>query len=235
MVDRFSFIVSPEARALGIKNVCYLLRGFHNRAADPAFDAIREEAIRELLRCWTPERIKTDPILLGFRQLHDAVGRSNKKYIASTEKLLTLLLETGNLPRVNLLVDIYNLISAQTGLSLGSHDIAKVTGGIHLRMTTGAETFIPMGETEPKPVGAGEYAYIDDADRILCRLEVRQADATKITLDTRDCILIVQGNIATEDACLREAADRLMALVKQCCGGQEELIYAPWGVRIQQK
>jgi len=228
MIERpFTFTVSPEVRALGIKNVCFVLRDFRNRECEPEFDAIRREAIRELKQSWTRERLKTDPILLGFRKLHEVVGRSNKKYIASTEKLLTLLLETGDLPRVNLLVDIYNLVSAQTGLSLGSHDIDKVVGGIHLRMTEGTETFIPMGETEPKPVGAGEYAYIDEADRILCRLEVRQADATKITLDTHNCILIIQGNAATDEATLRRTADELIALVKRFCGGQEELIYAP--------
>jgi len=221
----FTFAISPEARALGVSNVCFLLRDFSNRASDTVFDVIHLEAIRELKKTWTWERIKTDPILLGFRKLHEAVGRSNKKYIASTEKLLTLLLETGDLPHVNLLVDIYNLVSAQTGLSLGSHDIDKVVGGIHLRLTEGTETFIPMGETEPKPVGAGEYAYIDEADRILCRLEVRQADATKITLDTRNCILILQGNASTDEAYLRHAGDELISLVKRFCGGREELIY----------
>jgi DNA/RNA-binding domain of Phe-tRNA-synthetase-like protein len=228
MVQPFTFTVSPEVRALGVNNACFLLRDFQNRQSDEEFEAIRREAIREVKHHWTRERLKTDPVLLGFRKLHEAVGRSNKKYIASTEKLLALLLATGDLPRVNLLVDIYNQVSVQTGLSLGSHDIEKVVGGIHLRLTEGTESFISMGETAPKPVGAGEYAYIDEADRILCRLEVRQADATKITFDTRNCILIIQGNAAVGEASLRRAADELMSLVKRFCGGREELIYAPW-------
>jgi len=224
-IHPFTFTVSPDVRALGVQNICCLLRVFQNRESDPAFDAIRQDAIREIKQAWTMERINTDPILRGFRKLHEAVGRSNKKNIASTEKLLTLLLETGKLPHVNLLVDIYNLVSVETGLSLGSHDIDKVAGGIHLRLTDGTESFVPMGETAPKPVGAGEYAYTDEANRILCRLEVRQADATKITLETRNCILILQGNAATEPACLRRAADRLIGLATRFCGGEVEMIY----------
>ena len=51
----------------------------------------------------SPEIIASDPTLLGFRQLHDAIGRAN---IASPESLLELVFKTGSLPLVNLLVDI---------------------------------------------------------------------------------------------------------------------------------
>ena len=82
---------------------------------------------------------------------------------------------------VNLAVDIYNLISMETGICLGAHDLKGVNGNITLRFTTGTEKFLPLGQTEPKEVKANEYSYIDDRNEILCRLEIRQVEKTKVT------------------------------------------------------
>ena len=70
----------------------------------------------------------------------------------------------------------------------------------------------------------GEYAYIDDAHNILCRLEVRQCERTKITLDTTDGFFIVQGNAQTEEVSLHETANELLALIKRFCDGQTRIL-----------
>src|SRR5262249_36366177 len=150
--------------------------------------------------------------LQGFRQLHEAVGRSNRKYVSSAENLLKVLLQTGQLPHVNLLVDIYNLVSVKTRLSLGAHDVSAIRGNVSLRLTTGEERFWPLGADAPKPVGPGEYAYVDDQNNMLCRLEVRQGDSTKITLGTREGFYIVQGNPVTGSEYIAAATEELLVL-----------------------
>jgi DNA/RNA-binding domain of Phe-tRNA-synthetase-like protein len=207
--------------------VVFTLRNIENRATDREFEEIKTQLMREILADLSLTKIATDPILQGFRQLHEAVGCSNKKYIASPETLLKGLLQTGQLPHINLLVDIYNLISVKTHLSLGAHDAATVCGNIQLRLTTGEEHFWPLGSDVPKPVRRGEYAYVDDEDNILCRLEVRQADRTKIRLDTTDCMCIVQGNAATESEYLRSTTEELLTLMQRFCGGQAQILYVP--------
>ncbi len=170
------------------------------------------------------EAIQADPVLSGFRALHDAIGRSNRKNVASPERLLTLVLQTGGLPQVNLLVDIYNLVSVKTRLSLGAHDLRAISGNVQLRLTDGSETFWPMGSAKPKVVSPGEYAYIDAAHNVLCRLEVRQCEQTKITLGTTDGFFIVQGTARTAETCLHHTASELLALIKRFCGGQARLL-----------
>jgi DNA/RNA-binding domain of Phe-tRNA-synthetase-like protein len=221
------FTIAEEARALGLQCAVFTLRNIDNRATDQAFEGMKTRLVQGILAELSPAKIVTDPVLQGFRRLHEAVQCSNKKFVASPEALLKGLLQTGRLPRINLLVDIYNLVSVKTRLSLGAHDIAAVCGNIHLRLTTGEEHFWPLGSDIPKPVGRGEYAYVDDENNILCRLEVRQADRTKIRLDTTDCICIVQGNPVTEREYLRTTAEELTALMQSFCGGQARLLYAP--------
>lgn len=226
--NELSFDISSDVLSIGVRGAFLVIDGIINKDKDSALDRLKAETVQTLLSDLSDAKIETDPVLLGFRDLHAAVHRSNRKNVASPENLLNMLLKNGQLPTVNVLVDIYNLVSIRTGLALGAHDLSKVTGNIHLRMTTGAESFWPLGSSAPKPVTPGEYSYIDDANDILCRLEVRQVEKTKVTLATQSAFYIIQGNAATDDAYLKAGTEMLVELTKRFCGGQERLLYAPW-------
>lgn len=199
--------------------------GVQNKANHPDFEVLKSEILETVLADLSPDKIKSDPILEGFRQLHTAVGRSNKRFVASPENLLNFLLQTKRLPQVNLLVDIYNLVSIKSKLALGAHDTAKIVGDITLRMTNGTEGFTPLGATESQNVGAGEYGYIDAANDVICRLEVRQVEKTKVTLDSTACFYIVQGNVNTDQTYINTVADELIELTSRFCGGTVKRLY----------
>ena len=125
---------------------------------------------------------------------------------------------------INQAVDIYNLISLESKLALGAHNIDRVVGNITLRFTDGSERFVPIGQSEPIPVAAHEYSYCDDANEVLCRLEIRQVEKTKVDEEAQNVFYIVQGNDATPDELLRETAQRIIDLTTRYCGGQGEII-----------
>ncbi|GFN22240.1 phenylalanine--tRNA ligase beta subunit-related protein [Thermanaeromonas sp. C210] len=58
---------------------------------------------------------------------------------------------------------------------------------------------------------------------ILCRLEVKQCEKTKITPQTTNSFFIIQGNTATPMDYLYRAADELMGLIATYCQGQVSL------------
>lgn len=93
-----------------------------------------------------------------------------------------------------------------------------------MRLTKGNESFIPLGKQEATQVPAGEYSYVDDENNIICRMEVLQVEPTKITLDTKDIFLIVQGNAKIENAYIENAANEIMELIKKFCGGEAILL-----------
>jgi DNA/RNA-binding domain of Phe-tRNA-synthetase-like protein len=226
--SELKFDVSDEVLNLGLRGVYLVVEGLTNMEESPELESLKEETVSRILNDLTEAKIEADSVLRAFRDLHDAVKRSNRKNVASPENLLYLLLKNRRLARLNVLVDVYNLVSVRTRLALGAHDVAKVSGNIHLKMTAGNERFWPLGSAEPKPVAAGEYGYIDDANDIICRLEVRQVEKTKITLETTEAFYIVQGNAATDDQYLRSATESLVELTKRFCGGSERILYAPW-------
>lgn len=225
-----TFNIAEEVLATGLNGSYFTLSGISNRASDPQLDEVRDAMLHEIIPGLSPEKIKDDPILQGFRRLHQEVGVSNRKNVASPENLQSTLLRSGRLPQINVLVDIYNLMSVKSRLALGAHDIAHISGNVNLRLTTGTEVFWPLGATEPKAVSAGEYAYVDDKNDIICRLETRQVEKTKVTVETTGCFYIVQGNSATDDMYIKSVTDELIALTKRFCGGEERILYAPWRV-----
>jgi DNA/RNA-binding domain of Phe-tRNA-synthetase-like protein len=199
-----------------------------NTDTSEEFEQFRREVIEEIQADFTPEKIETDRTLQGFRRLHEAFGVSNRKNIAAPENLLRFLLKTGTLPRINLAVDLYNLVSVKTRLSLGAHDITHLVGDVHLRLTDGTEGFWPLGAPEPKGIAPGEYAYIDTgANEVICRLEVRQGDKTRVTADTTDCFYILQGNAFTPVSTIKAATELLIEWTHRFLGGEARLLYVP--------
>lgn len=214
------FNLAPAVSELGVRVATPVLGGLTNIQAHTDFEALKARELEALKVAWAGKNYKDDPALEGFRTLHTKVGRSNRDYVASPEALRRLWLERGRFPQINLLVDIYNLVSVTSGLALGAHDISRINGNITLRLTTGDETFIPLGKSAPEKVFPGEYAYVDDANNIICRMEVLQVEPTKVTLDTTDVFLIVQGNENTSEDFVRETAEKVCTLIEKFCRGR---------------
>lgn len=218
-----TFSIDEAVRALGVRGAFALLTGLDNTGVDqPALDAWRSELMEQLGGQITPTLIEQDPVLAGFRALHDAVGRSNRRFPASAEALASLFLRKGLVPAINPLVDLYNGVSLTSRLSLGAHDVARVEGDITLRFTTGTERFVPLGATRPETIGAGEYCYIDGSGEVLCRLEHRQCERTKVTTATAECFYIVQGNANTSRELVESTLAELVNLTRRFCGGRLE-------------
>jgi DNA/RNA-binding domain of Phe-tRNA-synthetase-like protein len=158
----------------------------------------------------------------AFQNLHRKVGVNPRKEQSSIERLLLLALKRGELPAINSLVDAYNLVSLRTRCSLGAHDLDVLSLPVSLRILTGQESFTPLGETTPVAVTPGEYGYVDAADRLLCRLDVRQADFSKVTERTRNVLLIVEGTAEHAPEVLSRAFTEVMEVVTRYCGGTVE-------------
>jgi len=222
-MNRPTFTIDGPVRALGVRGAFAVLSGLDNVAVDaPAMDEWRKRLVAELRRELVPDFVENDPVLAGFRALHDAVGRSNRRFPSSAEALVSLFLRKGLVPSINPLVDLYNGVSLTTRLSLGAHDLAHVRGDITLRFTKGTERFIPLGAADPEPVAPGEYCYIDGSGEVLCRLEHRQCERTKVTAATTDCFYILQGNANTSRELIESTLARLVDLMHRHCGGRLE-------------
>lgn len=218
------FRVEKSVLDAGVKIVFVVIRGLDNSGANPEWQEHREVLLRELSERYNGIDVHQDPVLEGFNILHDNTGVKRRKNIPASENLIKLLQKHGSLAYINKVVDIYNIISLDTKLALGAHNIDKVSGNVTLRFTDGTERFVPLGQSEPIPVNPHEYSYIDDSNEVLCRLEIRQVQKTLVDETARNVFYIVQGNGATPDELLHQTAQKIIDLTTQYCGGVGEII-----------
>ena len=213
------FYVEQAVLDAGVKIVFAAVYGLDNHGEDPEWAAYRDRRLEELYEAYAGLDVHADPILEGFNLLHDKTGVKRRKNIPASENLIRLLKKNHGMFYINQAVDIYNLISLESKLALGAHNIDRVEGDVTLRFTDGSERFVPIGQSEPIPVAAHEYCYCDDAIEVLCRLEIRQVEKTKLDEEARNVFYIVQGNDATPYELLYETAQKIIDLTTKYCGG----------------
>jgi DNA/RNA-binding domain of Phe-tRNA-synthetase-like protein len=118
-------------------------------------------------------------------------------------------------------------VSVRTLCSLGAHDLDRIALPVCLRPLTGKETFTPLGSDRPEPVAAGEFGYVDAAGRLLCRLDVHQANFSKVTQATVNALVIVEGTTAHAPVGIRRAFAEVLEAIPRHCGGTAEVVALP--------
>jgi DNA/RNA-binding domain of Phe-tRNA-synthetase-like protein len=220
-----SFIVTEDCIRLGLRAGAILFRNVHVAAAGPALrSAIAAEVQAVRQRFADPAAVRSTPEIAAFREIIRKVGANPRKEQCSIERLLIFAQKRADLPAINSLVDAYNLVSIRACCSLGAHDLDKISLPVSLRLLTGGESFTPLGQETAVPVVPGEYGYVDAAGRVLCRLDVLQAEFSKVTTDTRNALLIVEGTAVHPAETLRQAFTEVMERVTSSCGGTAEVI-----------
>lgn len=117
--------------------------------APDAPEALRAElrAIEEqILRLPDPRAVLEAPQILATRAAYKALGKDPARYRGSAEALLRRVIAGKGLPRINAVVDIINLVSVESRLSVGLYDLAHVSGDIVFRAGRAGETYKGIGK-----------------------------------------------------------------------------------------
>lgn len=218
------FKIQKEVLNSGVKIVFAVVNGMDNHGVNDDWQAYRTERIAQLYDEYKDIDIHADSILEGFNILHDNVGVKRRKNIPASENLIKLLIKHKGMFYINRAVDIYNIISLESKLALGAHNIDKTDGNVTLRFTDGSEKYIPLGQSEPVAIAPHEYCYCDDSNEVLCRLEIRQVNKTAVDEDAENVFYIIQGNEATPDELLVETAQKVIDTTVRYCGGTGRII-----------
>lgn len=82
----------------------------------------------------------------GSRAAYRAFGRNPGRYRVSSEALMRRIRRNDSLYHINSIVDVNNLISLESGLSVGSYDLAHIKGPITLRKAEKGEGYTGIGK-----------------------------------------------------------------------------------------
>jgi DNA/RNA-binding domain of Phe-tRNA-synthetase-like protein len=166
---------------------------------------------------------KINDIWRGYERIYRAIHPTYDCFIPPSKYHIFHFLRKRKLGTINSLVDICNYISMSSLLSVVAHNQYHIEGDFRIGLTGGHEAFFPVGLNCQNYIGPGEYAHMDEY-HVLCRLDVRPAQKTWITLETRNALIAIHGNRATPDQYVLAAAQQTMDLIEEFCGGSCRLI-----------
>jgi len=177
----------------------------------------QEKRIRETL---LTETLSQQPKIKIWRHAYSAFGAKPKDNLSSVENLYRTVLRDNSIRHINNLVDIYNLISLKHLMPVGGEDLDKIKGDINLTFAGADESpVLLLGDKEPRPPHEGEVIYKDDLSAICRRWNWREADRTKLTPQTKNCILVIEALPLVAFDEIKTATEELNNLVAKYCSG----------------
>lgn len=213
-------IINKSIAALGIKSVVIGIAKNVNPNAKLSDSFLEKQKKMEewALNCNIDE-VLNHPVIQGYKDLLQSVGRSVKKNPPTVPALIRNIQHRGSIPCINSIIDIYNVEALNSFLAIGGHDFDKIHDYIEFTVNEREDIFLPILSTE-KHVAKTDYVYRDEKG-ILAWLDVRDGENYKFDDKTKNAIFIIQGNLNTSVEMRMEALKRIQNDLAECMPDME--------------
>ena len=213
-------IINKSIAALGIKSVVIGIAKNVNPNAKLSDSFLEKQKKMEewALNCNIDE-VFNHPVIQGYKDLLQSVGRSVKKNPPTIPALIRNIQHRGSIPCINSIIDIYNVEALNSFLAIGGHDFDKIHDYIEFTVSEREDIFLPILSTE-KHVAKTDYVYRDEKG-ILAWLDVRDGENYKFDDKTKNAIFIIQGNLNTSVEMRMEALKRIQDDLAECMPDME--------------
>ena len=135
------------------------------------------------------EDINKFPPIQATRQAYKRLGKDPNRYRPSAEALRRRILRELPLYKIDTLVDIINLLSIQSGYSIGGFDAGKIDGDLVLGVGREGEIYHGIGRGELNI--AGLPVYRDNQGGV--GTPTSDEERTKIDMNTGKLLMIING------------------------------------------
>jgi DNA/RNA-binding domain of Phe-tRNA-synthetase-like protein len=175
-----------------------------------------EDSVRKRLNL---EKLAEHPRMASWREAYRSFGAKPSKFRPSIEAMVRRVLRNDELPSINALVDIGNVVSLNHLVPAGGHAIDVLTQDISLREAAGDEEFIPLDSDQVENPLPGEIVFVEGKTVLTRRWTWRQAKHTLVIPETTAVEINVDGLPPVPVAEIEEACRETMELVTRFCGG----------------
>jgi DNA/RNA-binding domain of Phe-tRNA-synthetase-like protein len=209
IVERFPTVVGGVIHATGLAN---------GPTSGPLADAFRAECAAALAGIGdTP--LSELPTLAAWRRVFRGFGVDPTQYRSAAEALLRRLTKQGELPSINTLVDLANLVSVRYALPVAVFDQRAVSGGMTVGFARGDEPWTDLGSSTTEHPAAGEVVFVDEAGVVHARRWCwRQSAASAAREDATDALITVEGHHEQAAGDVARALDDLRSFLDANAG-----------------
>lgn len=169
------------------------------------------------------EKLKDNPVVRVYRDFYWKLDIDPTKTRPSGEALLRRVLHGGELPTISTAVDAYNLASMRTLIPISGFDMDTLNPPFTVRFAGEGEPFTGIGMDKPLALKSNMLV-LADTKRVLCIYPHRDADQTKITMKTRNILLVGYGAPGITAQQLEEAVRAALGYIKTACGGEIQTV-----------
>ncbi len=161
------------------------------------------------------------PSLAAWRRAFSRFGVKPTQYRSAAEALLRRLTKKGDIPSINTLVDIGNLVSIRYGLPVAVVDTRAVQGLITVHFADGSERFVELDADEVVHPEPGEVVFSDEQKNVVARRWCwRQSAASAAREDTTSAVITFEAQHASGHEDIACAGEDLLALLREYAGGE---------------
>ena len=183
----------------------------------------------------TLQRIGNTPLsqvtsLAAWRSAMRGFGVDPTQYRSAAEALLRRLTKKGDIPSINLLVDLGNLVSIRYALPVAVFDTRALQGTITVHFADGSEHYTTLGENEVERPEPGEVVFSDETKLVIARRWCwRQSEDSAANAETRNAVITVEAHHAEGHQDVEAALEDLLELLRKYAGGH----YTPGILGVQ--
>ena len=158
--------------------------------------------------------------LTAWRRAFRAFGVNPTKYRSASEALLRRLTKKGDIPSINLLVDIANLVSIRYALPVAIFDTRQLKMPLTVGFAVGSEQFIALGEKKSEQPAAGEVIFTDKSTNVVARRWCwRQSSSSAATSETVTALITVEAQHTGGMTDVEKALSDLLTYLSDYGGG----------------
>ena len=168
-----------------------------------------------------PASLSDMPALAAWRGAFRRFGVNPTQYRCAAEALLRRLAKAGDIPSINTLVDLGNLVSIRYALPVAVFDWRAVTGTITVQRATGNERFTELGSQAAVHPEPGEVVFSDATGMVLARRWCwRQSAESAAQPDTTTALIVIEAHHTDGPTDVANALAELRALLADYGDGQ---------------
>lgn len=202
-----------------------LANGVTNGKSSPELIQLMREEEKSLQQRLKIEELITYPKVKSWREAFRSLGIKPSEYRSSIEAMTRRVLRGKELPSINALVDIGNILSLRHLLPVGGHALDEITEDIILRPATGEEEFVPFGSDEMEHPDAGEFIFAEGNTVLTRRWSWRQANHSLTLVSTKVIEFNVDGLPPVSREEVELVSQEMADLTKKYCGGDFSIQY----------
>jgi DNA/RNA-binding domain of Phe-tRNA-synthetase-like protein len=159
--------------------------------------------------------------LSAWRSAFRGFGVNPTKYRSATEALLRRLTKKGDIPSINAVVDICNLVSIRYGLPVAAFDTRELTGPITVQFAEGSESFTPLFREVAEHPDPGEVIFADEAMLVVARRWCwRQSNESATQVGTTDAVFTIEAHHTSGYEDVGSGLRDLQELLTEFVGGE---------------